>query len=124
MTLTNLLVNMPADGETEEERQQRAHLPDKDETEYVPRTFKIEKKDVVKYKQTPHCMGCHHAMNNSRPRPHTPACRDRIRDLMEKDPVDAVRILAARAREDAYLEMKIRQHDQQHHRDAQHEDAQ
>ena len=33
---------------------------------------------------------------------------------MEKDPLDSLRIHAARAREDAYLEQRLRLHDEQH----------
>ena len=31
---------------------------------------------------------------------------------MEQDPVDSIRVHAVRAREDAYLEQKLREHDQ------------
>ena len=40
--------------------------------EYVPRTFKIERRDIPKYKATPNCTGCYHQMHGFRHRPHTP----------------------------------------------------
>ena len=76
--------------------------------ETVPRPFSILRRDLVDYGYTPGCPGCYAAANDRRYRPHTINCRQRIEKAMLEDEQGSNRIKEARAREDAYLEERVR----------------
>ena len=96
-------VPAPVDG-TDDERRLRASIQERGA---MPRTFKIEKRDVLRYGQTPHCPGCYNQMHGLALRPHTQLCRDRMAKRMNDDPDNVDRIVAAQHREMAYYEKKI-----------------
>ena len=99
----HIRIPTPAE-ETEDERRARAI----GEPDYRPRTFKIEKRDVLKYGQTPNCMGWHNQMNGLPHKAHTPLCRERLSKLMMQDPLDCYRIANALHKEYAFQEQALR----------------
>ena len=77
----------------------------------VPRTFAIQRRDLVNHGYTPACPGCYAAANDRKHKPHTPACRQRIGEALLGDEAESHRIKEARDREDAFLERKVREGD-------------
>ena len=77
--------------------------------EVVPITFSIQRKDLINYGYTPGCPGCYAAANDRRHKPHTTLCRSRLEKAMLEDESQSNRIKDARAREDAFLEQKVRE---------------
>ena len=79
--------------------------------EAVPRSFSIQRKDLVNHGYTPGCQGCYAAANDKKHKPHTPVCRERIAKALMGDESEAHRIIDARDREDAFLEKAIMEGD-------------
>lgn len=104
----NIRARLPDDQETEQQRRERL-LGDDGQT---TRQFKIANRDIITYGATPHCTGCHSQSHNMKAKPHTIAYRERFQQLMEQDEIDCRRIAHCRQRSDAYLERKIREHDE------------
>ena len=98
-------VRIPTAAEEDEDQRRARAAAD---PEYRPRTFKIDKRDVIKYGQTPGCTGCHNQMNGLGHKPHTPLCRERFGKLMMQDPLDCHRVANAQQREYAYHERQLR----------------
>ena len=80
--------------------------------EAVPRPFSIQRRDLINYGYTPGCPGCYAAANDRKYKPHTTQCRDRLEKAMLDDETQSNRVKDARAREDAFLEQKIREADE------------
>ena len=78
----------------------------------VPRSLIIQKRDLINYGYTPGCPGCLASANYRRYRPHTVNCRQRVDAAMFGDDMGTNRVKEARAREDAYLEHKVKTADQ------------
>ena len=76
--------------------------------EAVPRPFSIQRRDLINYGHT----GCYAAANDRKYNPHTTQCRDRLEKAMLDDETQSNRVKDARAREDAFLEQKIREADE------------
>ena len=91
--------------ESEDERRLRARI---EHREHMSRTLKIEKRDVLKYGQTLHCPGPYNQIHGMAHRAHTQLCRDRMAKLMNDDPENVHRIVAAQHREMSYYEKKDR----------------
>ena len=80
--------------------------------ERVPRSFTIQKRDLVNYGYSPGCPGCYAAANDRRYKPHTAECRQRIEKAMLEDEEGTNRVKEAKHREDAYLEEQVRRADE------------
>lgn len=79
--------------------------------EPAPRPFSIQRRDLINFGYTPGCPGCYASANDRRYKPHTNACRQRLEKAMLENDLGNNRMKAAREREDAYLEEKVREGD-------------
>ena len=105
-----LQTRIPTPAEEGEDKRKERSFAD---AAYKPRNFKIEKGDVIKYGQTPQCMGRHQQMMGLPHKTPTPVCRDRPSKLMMQDPIDCYRIANARQREYAYHGQQLGRTDMQ-----------
>ena len=78
----------------------------------MPRSFTIQKKDLVNFGYSPGCPGCYSAANDRKYKPHTVECRLRLEKAMLEDEAGNNRVKEAKLREDAYLEEQIRRADE------------
>ena len=85
----------------------------------VPRSFTIQKRDLVNFGYTPACMGCYAAANDRRYKPHTVECRLRIEKAMLEDESGSNRVKEAKLREDSYLEEQVRRADEDRRKEEQ-----
>ena len=63
----------------------KLEVPLQRDGDLAPRTFSIQRKDLVNYGYTPSCPGCYAAANDRKHRAHTADCRARIEKAMLED---------------------------------------
>ena len=79
--------------------------------EPTPRPFSIQRRDLINFGYTPGCPGCYASANDRRYKPPTNACRQNVEKAMMKNYLGNNRAKAAREREDAYLQERVREGD-------------
>ena len=70
----------------------KVHRPQAEPEVTVPRQMYITKKDLEKYGYSIGCEGCLTAERNAKRKPHTDACRRRIRAAMQEGDEDQIRV--------------------------------
>ena len=80
-----LLIRLPESSECKDV-EVKERPPDEDP---APRGIIVGKKDLITHGCTPNCPGCYAARENTKYKPHTPECRERIYRALESDDSDS-----------------------------------